>query len=125
MAEQTPGRRREVEEGTDVRATQPTGPAHERRHGKERARPAEEREKGVGHGKRESGAGRGAERGRTGPSGQKGKRECFLFFSFSFFQNDFKTFEFNFEFLVKTSHLNKSNAPASMHNNVATPYNEF
>ena len=123
MAEQTPGRRREVEEGTDVRATQPTGPAHERRHGKERARPAEEREKGVGHGKRESGAGRGAERGRTGPSGQKGKRECFLFFFF--FQNYFKTFEFNFEFLVKTTHLNKSNVVHECISSVAKPYDVF
>jgi len=81
------------------------------------------RRKGKGSGPREEGERsrpRGRE-GRTGPTGQKGKRECFLLF----FQNYFKTFEFNFEFLVKTTHLNKSNAPTCMHNNVATPYNEF
>ena len=59
--------------------------AGERRRGKERAGPAEEREKGAGHGKRESGAGH---RGDRGGLGLRAKKERGSGFYFSFF---FKT----------------------------------
>jgi len=51
------------------------------------------------------------DRERAGPSGQKQLREFSLFFSFVFFKTFSKPFKY-FEFLVKTTHLKNTNAPA-------------
>ena len=46
----------------------------------------------------------------------------FLFF---YFKANFKSILNSFRILDSTTHYNKSNAPACMHNNIAKPYDKF
>lgn len=67
--------------------------------------------------------------GEGTPTGQNSEGGFFSSFFFLLFQKHFqKVFKKQFKsfyVLVKTTHSNKSYAPACMHNNVAIPCDEF